>query len=112
MFAFRSEMFPCSLENVSLLFEEEKNSSGLERFFFPFGEIFLAVWKNIVFSLEEYCFQFGGEETGAFRKAPPALIAFATVAILPARQFIDSLLIALNIESNFASGYSASIVGN
>ena len=71
------------------------------------------IWKSFLFcSLGNISLQFGREETGASPKAPPALIAFATVAILPARQFIDSLLIALNIESNFASGYSASIVGN
>ena len=81
----------------------------LDKYFLQFGRIFFSVWKNILFTLGEYCFQFGGilfsvwkdilwqfggiflsvwknilfqfggEETGTFRKAPPALIAFATV---------------------------------
>ena len=68
--------------------------------------IFLFIWKSFLFcSLGNISLQFGREETGTSTKAHPAPIAFATVAILPTRQFIDSLLIALNRDSNFASGY-------
>ena len=64
------------------------------------------IWKSFLFySLGNISLQFGREETGTSLKANPAPIAFATVAILPTRQFIDSLLIALNRDSNFASGY-------
>ena len=61
-------------------------SSHLEKYFLQFGRIFF--------------FQFGGEETGAFQKAPPALIACATVAFvkLPYHCFKGELNIDWSID--------------
>ena len=73
------KMFLYCLKKKKILLVWKGFSFHLEKYFLQFGRMLFSVWRDILFSLEEYCFQFGEEENGAFRKAPPALIAFATV---------------------------------